>query len=148
MSASLFSLLRERNFPRAVGGSKKTELCKTLRTENTQKGGIPLHTHMRNPTPAHGCPQPHTHIHPHTGGRPAAGEPVRPPACRTAAGEPEPSGWPAWAVWLAPGRRKSIPYHKISTIQMVTKIIIILRWARSCLQTTSICIFAHPITFS
>ncbi len=129
MRASLLSILRERNFPRTVGVSKKTELCVALRTKSAQKGGSPLHTHthththMRNPTRAHGCPQPHTHthIHLHTGGRPAAGEPVRPPACRTAAGEPEPPGWPAWAVWPAPGRRKSIPHHKVSNSQMSLK---------------------------
>ena len=42
MRASRVSLLRERNSPRAGGGSKKTELCVALRTKSAQKGGPPI----------------------------------------------------------------------------------------------------------
>ena len=41
MRASLVSLLRERNSPRAVGGSKKTELCVLFMNKSVQKGGSP-----------------------------------------------------------------------------------------------------------
>ncbi len=41
MRASPVSLLRERNSPCAVCGSKKTELCGALRTKSAPKGGSP-----------------------------------------------------------------------------------------------------------
>ncbi len=38
----ILSLLRERNSPRAVGGSKKRELCLLFMSKSAQKGGPPI----------------------------------------------------------------------------------------------------------
>ena len=98
MRASLFSILRERNFPRAVGGSKKRELCLQFMNKSAQKGGpppphAPLHTHphtsihARTPNPHTQPPAAaHTHIRPHTaaGWRPASLPGRRPAAWRPA----------------------------------------------------------------
>ncbi len=124
MSASLFSLLRERNFPRAVGGSKKTERCSTFMNKSAPTPPPPTpplhtHTHTCKPIP---YTQPSTAVHTRTvacGGSPAAGEPVRPPACRTAADQPEPSSRPAWPCGRLPATKNRSRAIKISTFQMV-----------------------------
>ncbi len=128
MRASLFSILRERNFPRAVSGSKKTELCFPLRTKSAQGGGGPHppsapHTHA-HPTHTYGRLRPYTHIRPHTaaGRRPASLSGRRHAAQRLASRWP--AGWPAgrpWAVRPAPGHKIRFRIIKIPIFQMVPK---------------------------
>ena len=102
MRASLFSMLRERDFPRAVGGSKKRELCCLFMNKSAQKGGppppMPLSTHTHASIHAR-TPNPHTQppaaAHTHTYGRirrQAGGRRACP------AGDLPHGGRPAWGL--------------------------------------------------